>query len=55
MTQWETLVLDSGPGAGGYHALQQDKLNELGLDGWELVTIVATGEAFKVYLKRPLP
>lgn len=55
MTRFEYLAIDSGPGSPGHHALQQDKLNELGAEGRELVCVVACGTAFKVYLKRRLP
>jgi hypothetical protein len=45
--QWEYVVLDLGYGS---QKFSQDKLNELGRHGWELVTVSNMHLAF---LKRP--
>lgn len=42
--QWEYLIVQ-----------QPEALEPLGLEGWELVSVVPVGEQLSHYLKRPAP
>jgi hypothetical protein len=54
MQKWEYKVV---------HGPSQSELNQLGAEGWELVSVIAdvsgdaysTSSSIKAYLKRPLP
>ena len=50
MTEWEYLVINSGGLAGE----QEEELNELGAEGWELVAVAWVGPMHcRLYFKRP--
>lgn len=49
MQKWEYKVLNDAP--------SEDELNQLGVEGWELIAITATGSAYcriRTYLKRAI-
>ncbi|MFN8660650.1 MAG: hypothetical protein U0075_02090 [Thermomicrobiales bacterium] len=45
-TGWEYMILERW---------EADRLNDLGRDGWELVTVAKADDGVELYLKRPLP
>lgn len=48
MQTWEYQVVDIDPAA-----RSQDRLNELGAEGWELVAVSGQEPGTRAYLKRP--
>ena len=57
--QWEYMVhdvnADGGKGESGESGRKEIKshLDKLGSDGWELVSVVRTGDSLRHYLKKP--
>jgi len=55
--RWTYQVVEVKPGFMGVQKPVQERLNQLGLQGWELVSVVQTQWWMKVqlYLKKAMP
>jgi hypothetical protein len=49
MTKWEYRVIELGA---GFIGVTQDRLNDLGRDGWEVAAVVPRGVNHTIILKR---